>query len=577
MNLNELSKDELIKLIEDNENATGKYGLVWDKEKEPEKIVVECNRKVPILKEITNNNITKGMNNNILIEGDNFHSLSVLNYTHSGKIDIIYIDPPYNTGNKDFIYNDKFVDSEDGYKHSKWLNFMAKRLNLSKDLLKDNGLIFISIGDEEISQLRLLCDNIFGSKNFITQCVRVSKRTSNKGNYFKPTKDYVLVYAKNISMVNWKFGVEQSIDKKEYKYKDENGIYKKNGASLYQPSLDSRPNQRYWIECPDGSLIIPPGNVFPKDLKDGAFVTPKSNKDKVWRWSYQSYLKKKNNLIFTKASSTCPLIDSNGNKSKWNIYDKVYYEKKVGETLLPEDIIYDYVNSQGTKEVLDLGLSFSFAKPVGLIKFLIKLSQTGKDIKVLDFFAGSGTTGQAVMELNAEDGGHRQFILCTNNEGNICEDVTYPRLKTIITGIRVDGSKYSEGVKENLKCFKTDFVDNTNNRDQLYFDLTEKCIPMLCIKSECFNEYKSSNEYKIFTNDDKTRFACVYYSLFGEKEKEFIDEIKKIDAEKYLYKFSLADTPDLTLYKDVINFTVEAIPYKIVELYKRIVKLSKEN
>ena len=168
MNYNELTKEDLIKLLEENENTSGKYGLVWDKEKEPEKIVVDCDKKIPILEEISANNINNdNCLKNILIEGDNFHSLSILNYTHKERIDVIYIDPPYNTGNKDFMYNVTFLDSDDGYKHSKWLNFMEKRLVLSKSLIKNNGIIFISIDDNEQAQLKLLCDKIFGEKNFI--------------------------------------------------------------------------------------------------------------------------------------------------------------------------------------------------------------------------------------------------------------------------------------------------------------------------------------------------------------------------------------------------------------------------
>jgi len=574
MNYKEMTKEELVDLIEglDTEATSGKYGLIWDKEKEPETIVVDCDKKLPVLNSLEEDDIVceKGRNH-ILIKGDNFHSLTVLNYTHKESIDIIYIDPPYNTGNRDFMYNDKYVDYDDGYRHSKWLNFMQKRLKLAKKLLKKTGVIFISIGDNEVAQLRLLCDSIFSEHNFITCCSRVAKRTSNKGNFFKPTKDYVLVYARQLSEIDWKFGVEQEVNEKEYKYEDEKGKYKKNGASLYQPSLDSRPNQRYWIECPDGSLIIPPGNVFPKELKDGAFVKPESNADKVWRWSYESYLQQKDRLIFTKASSNCPLIDSNGKPSKWNIYDKVYLDNKLGNTLLPEDVIYDFVNSQGTKEVLDLDLNFSFAKPVGLIKYLIKLCQMPKDITVLDFFAGSGTTAQAVLELNAEDGGNRRFILCTNDEGGICTEVTYPRIERIINGY-----KNREAIPANLKYFETEFVDNSNNRDQLYYDLTEKCIPMLCMKEDCFEKVKITDEYMIFSDKKCEKYTCVYFDLFGEKETEFIDLLNSIPESKVIYKFSLGDYVDESQFAGIENYRTEAVPYRIVELYRKLVKMSKE-
>ena len=439
-----------------------KYGLVFEEHRESIDETLENN--LPVLVEDESLFIDNGGQMNFLIEGDNLASLKLLEKTHKGKIDLIYIDPPYNTGNKDFIYDDSFVDNNDLFNHSKWLSFMNNRLSLAKNLLSPTGFIFISIGDEEQSTLKMLCDEIFGISNHIACCTRVAKRTSNKGTFFKPTKDYVLVYAKNISNINWKFGAGNKIDLKDFKYEDEKGRYKKNGASLYQPSLDSRPNQRYYIECPDGSFIIPPGTVFPETIEDGAFVRPLSNQDKCWRWSRDTYLQNKDKLIFTKASSTCPLIDSNGNPSKWNIYDKVYLSKKEGESLLPEDVIYDFVNSQGTKEILDLNINFSFAKPSALVKYLIEISKISKSATILDFFAGSGTTGHAVMKLNAEDGGQRKFILCTNNENNICREVTYERIKRVID---------KEDYKASLKYFKVDFVPIS---DKLYYEYADELL-----------------------------------------------------------------------------------------------------
>jgi len=393
---------------------------------------------------------------NIYIVGDNLDALQHLKYSYSEKIKCIYIDPPYNTGNDGFVYNDKFeftaeelakkinIEEDEAERilnmqgkstHSAWLTFMYPRLELARELLSDDGVIFISIDDNEQANLKLVCDLVFGEGNFITSCTRIAKRTSNKGTYFKPTKDYVLVYTKNQVKIDWKFGVLKEQDIDDYKYEDEKGKYKKNGASLYQPSLDSRPNQRYWIECPDGSLIIPPGNVFPEKLEDAAFVKPVSNQDKVWRWSYPTYLEKKDKLIFTPASSTCPLIDSDGNPSKWNIYDKVYLDDKEGETLLPEDVIYDYVNSQGTKELLDLEIPFSYAKPSNLIKYLIDLCKYSEDITVMDFFSGSATTAHAVMQLNAEDGGNRKYIMVQLDEqvkeGSEAEQAGYKTIDEI--------------------------------------------------------------------------------------------------------------------------------------------------
>ena len=207
MDLESMSKEELIEYIKNiNESNNGKYGLIWDKEKEPEKIVEECNKYIPVLKEDETRRIERGKENNILIEGDNFHSLSVLNYTHREAIDIIYIDPPYNTGNEDFVYNDKFIDVEDGYRHSKWLNFMSKRLRIARELLKKDGMIFISIDDNELFQLKLLCDKIFGEKNYINTISvnsKVSAGASGGGEDKKLKKniEYILFYCKNINEV----------------------------------------------------------------------------------------------------------------------------------------------------------------------------------------------------------------------------------------------------------------------------------------------------------------------------------------------------------------------------------------
>ncbi len=163
-------------------------------------------------------------------------------------------------------------------------------------------------------------------------------------------------------------------------------------------------------------MIIPPGTVFPAKHADGEKVRPKSNADKVWRWSVETYLKQKDLLIFTEGSAKNPLVDENGNQSKWNIYPKVYFDQDLESSLHPEDVIYDYPNSQASKELNKLEIPFSFSKPTGLLKFLVKLMNCQDDI-VLDFFAGSSSTADAVMQLNSEDGGNRKFIMVQMPEG----------------------------------------------------------------------------------------------------------------------------------------------------------------
>jgi len=369
---------------------------------------------------------------NLFIEGDNLDALKLIQETYLNKVKAIYIDPPYNTGN-DFIYEDDFSeecgeflarsnqDDEKGNRlvantetngmfHSDWLSMMFSRLKLAKNLLRDDGAIFISIGDNEVDNLMKICGEIFGPENMVALVPRIAKRTSDKGTHFRPTKDYVLVFAKNISLLP-EFGIRKNPDENDYNLSEANGRrYKKSGASLYQPSLDSRPNQRYYIKAPDGSLIIPPGDIFPEIKNDAEKIKPRSNSDKIWRWSVDTYLKNKDLLIFTQGSSKNPLLDENGQQSKWNIYPKVYFDEDIDATLHPEDVIYEYPNSQGTKELNSLSIPFSFSKPTGLIKFLLSLT-CEKNCVIVDFFAGSSTTAHAIMKLNAEDGGDRKFIM----------------------------------------------------------------------------------------------------------------------------------------------------------------------
>ena len=417
-------------LADDAADSNERFGLFWPGKKRALRAAQEPTTAT--LRPDKANSKDWDTTKNVFIEGDNLEVLKILQKHYHGRIKTIYIDPPYNTG-KDFVYPDNYKEgldtylewtkqvNEDGKKvstnsesegryHSNWLNMMYPRLKLARNLLTNDGVIFISIGDNEQDNLKKLCNEVFGENNLVAVVPRIAKRTSDKGTHFRPTKDYVLAYARNISILP-EFGIAKERNESDYPLVEGNGRrYKKSGASLYQPSLDSRPNQRYYIEAPDGSLIIPPGTVFPEEKRDGEKVKPASNSDKVWRWSRDTYLKQKNLLIFTKGSDRNPLLDENGMQSKWNIYPKVYYDEDIESTLHPEDVIYDYPNSQGTKELLDLSIPFSFAKPTGLVAFLLRLLNDSQMV-VLDFFAGSSTTAHAVMQLNAEDGGQRRFIM----------------------------------------------------------------------------------------------------------------------------------------------------------------------
>lgn len=564
VNFNEMTKEELIAYINSMaEDKTGKYGLVWDKEKEPEKIVVDCDKKLPILEAVTSKDISKNdSDNNILIEGDNFHSLTVLNYTHKESIDVIYIDPPYNTGNKDFIYNDKFVDLEDGYRHSKWLNFIQKRLILARQLLKETGCILLSIDDNEFAQLKLLCDQIFGHSNYVGMFVVNAAPNGRDYGAIAKQHEYCLFYAKNIKKMYFRKIKDKD---KKFSYSDEKGGF--NIHPLYNSNVAFTPANRPNLYYP---FYVNPAkketenfyeiSLEPKSgyVKVYPPMSVKGDAQFVWRWGKTKSLENLN-------------IEIVGHKvnDEFRIVQKMRHSEKIIRSLLTET---EYSTRRGTFELEKvLGRkSFSYPKPKELIKVLLEATCPDGGI-VLDFFAGTGTTGQAIMELNSEDEAGRRFILCTNNENNICEEITYNRLKNVI-----EGYEDVKGLNNNLKYFQTGFVDNTNNRDQLYYDLTSKCIPMLSMKEDCFDKVAETNEYMIFTNKQNSKYTCVYFDLFGNEEQQFINELKNIKENKVIYKFSLGDYIDESIFAGVDNYTIEAIPYRIVEVYRKLVKLSKE-
>lgn len=559
-------------------NKEVKYGLVW--ENKPEDVEERLRDSLPVFKEVKERAIlsdSPDAPNHILIEGDNLEALTALSYTHEGKIDVIYIDPPYNTGNKDFIYNDSFVDSEDGYRHSKWLSFMSKRLRIAKRLLSDNGVIFISIGDDEIAQLKLLCDEIF---DVISIVPRIAKKGSDQGTHFRPTKDYIIVGAKRISNVLGFVDVNLSEVKKYDLVDEETGRKCRKGHSLFQASLDPLrgcKNQRYYIEAPDGTLVIPPGGNMPIEKRDGAKVVPETKFDKVWRWSAESYLSKKEYVMFGK-SKRSPLIDSEGNHTDWNVYEIKYQdEEEATITTLPNDFISDYPNSMGTTLLNSMRISFSFSKPVELVKYLLEIMGSNNPKTILDFFAGSGTTLHATMQLNSEDGGHRQCILVTNNENKICEEVTYERNKRVINGYITPKGEQVEGLKNNsLRYYKTELLPrekSPRNMRALMAAATE----LLCIKEDLYEESKRFGRYR--TNPKTIRYfekgnKRMLIIFCEELADQIAEEIKTLDfgGDKLkVYIFS----PDRYAFDD--NFyevqdkvTLVALPAAIYDAYRRV-------
>ena len=582
MNFENMSKEELIEYINNlNEEHSGKYGLVWDAEKVPEQVVVDCNKLIPVLKEEENKKIDNGGEDNILIEGDNFHSLSVLNYTHKEAIDVIYIDPPYNTGKKDFIYNDSFVDEEDGYRHSKWLNFMSKRLKLARNLLKEDGVIFISIDDNEYAQLKLLCDKIFGANNLLSVHhiqVRYSNKSLNEDNDWQPVMEYVLIYAKNKKLFYPnKPSEEYDISKFQYKIEEltegkkihvgnkDVTVFKDGEWKITKEEGRVGLLKETWAS---GSIVTQSGTaaeflskyLIQRKNEDGLNVLYKIDNMGEDGLGYRYVTgPKKMDAIRGKFYSGVPLSRIE--------------EMQTGEAIKTRPIpnLYDFSPDFGNIRH-EGGVGFnSGKKPIKMLKQLIKYHKKN-DITVLDFFAGSGSTGHAVLDLNQEDNGTRKFILCTNNENNICDEITYQRLFNVLNGYN-----NKEGLPGSLKYFKTDFVENNSTRDQIYFDLTEKCVPMLCVKESTFDLLEKTDSYVIYKDKNNINYTCIYFDIHQNHYNEFIEKIKLIENKKALYIFSLDNRVEEYELDGITNYKVEAIPQKIYDLYRKLVKLSKEN
>ena len=464
--------DKVLRAIGEIENELNskKYGLVWEKHEEA--VDVKMKDDIPVFTEDHSRDICcdEGGQYNFLLEGDNLHSLKLLEKTHKGKIDVIYIDPPYNTGNTDFAYEDSKIGKDDGYRHSKWLSFMSERLRIAQRLLSDTGVIFISIDDNEVSNLRLLCDQIFGEDNFISQITLLcNPKGRSQDKYFATCHEYLLVYSKR-ELPKGSFSIEKSSKKieKEYPLADGKGRYRLLELRNTHREFDrsNRPNLYYPIyvspeDTKESDVSLQPD---PKHSVEVFPIWPDGH-DGCWTWGKSL------------AEQDIHLLVGQKKRRNWKIFRKDYAVSDSGNvakrklfTIWNEPEFY---TEKGQVEFgkIFLGSSkndFPQPKAVEYIKNIIRTQS--KASTVLDFFAGSGTTAQAVLELNKEDKGTRNFILCTNNENGICENITYPRIKTVILGKREDGSKYSDGIPANLKYYKTDFVSKNSD------DVTEELI-----------------------------------------------------------------------------------------------------
>lgn len=638
--------NEIIKLQKQLEIANSrvkkaKYGLVWMDV--PEAFELQTENQIPILEEVKNKEIKNndGKPTHILIEGDNYHALTCLNYTHREKIDLIYIDPPYNTGSDGFRYKDKRVldtfpdgtevPKDHPLRHSYWLSFMSKRIELAHLLLKDDAVMFISINEEEYSQLKLLCDRIFQESNYLTTFtvkVRHEDRILKGDKDYHETTEQLLLYRKSPKFKTLKrLQDNTSIDKYVYEIEE----------LTDSPEIIIMGNKEVEVFKPNQYKVhkgVPAANKFQKINIRGSLKEGNSS----GRF-HMKYLEERNSLL----GYLYKVPNMGDDESPYR-----YFVTREKEALLNGSYFQGVpVGKNDIKEVpypnyLDFEESFNNVgneggvvfrngkKPVDFIKFIFSIGSLKKDAIILDFFAGSGSTGQAVMEQNGIDNGKRQVILCTNNENNIANDTTYPRLTNVIKGYKqnknqkeilfelplnhrilkdntpilvaqntffhddykkrydeikeeVRKDKYTifgiikkehkiKGFGNSLKYYKTSFVGKNNilsASDEDKSSLAHKAGYLLAIAENTLDEIEATQYYQIFENSEKV--TAVYFKEELNEMEKFLEKVELNKKPIALYLFSWGNSSDYDgLFDQIPNLTIKTIPLPILEIYKNI-------
>lgn len=535
-------------------------GLVF--EDKPENVVTDCQENIPVLKEVKAKRISSDEQNpnNLLIEGDNYHSLSVLNYTHKKNIDLIYIDPPYNTGANNWKYNNDYVDKEDAYRHSKWLSLMRHRLNLAKNLLKDDGVLICAIDDNEQAHISVLIESIFSAHEQHAITV-VHNPKGVQGKNFSYTHEYaIFVVPKDKKIIG-----DRSLAEEE--------IYVSNLRNWGNESerTDAK-NCFYPIIISNNKIVgfgeVSPDNFHPKSAnekqKDGNIhVYPIDEKgiERKWRYARQSVEEIKDILQIKESRGDLVQImiakDYGTYKTVWN--DKKYDASEYGTKLLREIIP---------------NCDFDFPKSLYTVyDCLFAVVGNRPQANILDFFAGSGTTGHAVLEMNKKDGGNRKFILCTNDENNICEEVTYERMKRVIKGYKDKKDQKVPGVGGNLFYYKTGLVNIEKIHkipDEAKIRVTYQAGEMIAVREDTLNEVEKNEWWQIF--EGKGRMTAIYFKEDKSKLGELIEKLEKKNMPVAMYIFSWGKNEYKGEYSSA-SIRVEDIPEPILEVYKEINRL----
>jgi adenine-specific DNA-methyltransferase len=489
---NEALRSELLRLQRENEvkNQRTKIGLVW--EHLTEAVDSKLIEEIPILTHVPKNDVSGKLpstKSHLLVEGDNLHVLHTLQATHESQVDVIYIDPPYNTG-KEFIYNDKLVSEEDQYRHSAWLSFMEKRLILAKNLLKDTGLVFISIDDHEQHRLHLLCDSIFGESNFIaTFSWQNADTLKNDAKFVSPNSEAILLFAKDKTSLSKFRGVLKG-EKQHKTYKNPDNDPR--GPYLLTPLHAKSGNaaNNFTFTFSNGQSWSPPAGTFHRFSKSSL---EEMDREKILYLDPKKVRVPQKKTFLSEVSTRMPL---------WTF-------------LRYEDFGSTRQSNKELQRILGQG-KFPNPKPTTLIKKIID-AVSSDDAVILDFFAGSGTTLHAVAELNAEDGGTRQCILVTNNENQIARQVTLPRVKAILTGNWDEGTH--DPLPGSLAYFQTAFMTRRKSLDRMRAEISMHAVDFVAVKHGTVNRVSKSPELTILFTTSLT--IAVAPSPYSDHEELF--------------------------------------------------------
>ncbi len=550
-------KATLLELINDEK----KFGIVW--EDKPEDVQEQLRMQIPVLREVISrrlNSNNKTAPNHILIEGDNLHALTALSYTHEGRIDIIYIDPPYNTGHKDFKYNDNFVDKDDSYKHSKWLSFMSKRLILAKNLLSEDGAIFISIDENELYPLKVLCDDIFGDSNFLGQWNWYKSATPPALSLKqKRNVEYILGYEKKRSSIKYQ-GVQKISLSNDPIIKPQNSI-----KTLVFPK------NTFKVALKD--QIVSAGvygtQKYPNILLNDMIVKNGTNANEVSFKNRFIWLQEKLNEELMKGTSfflSKQLVIS---------YKKENYSPEVPPNFIDMSVGVN-TNEEAGKQLNNILIQndFEYPKPVSLIKYLLSFKPCPI---ILDFFAGSGTTLHATMKLNAEDGGNRQCILVTNNENNICENITYERNKRVIQGYTTPKGEHIDGLdNNNLFYYQIDMLDR-DQTDENKQKLMNSSTDLICIKENIFAEkdvflgLKLPRQIVRYFEDNGKSMLIIYNSSVIPFIVKAISTGKKLVGKLQVYIMCDGQYPYTSDFESVLDkVDLHAMPHSLFQAYRHV-------